>query len=192
MVGILRSLPLDVRQKIERSSAYLMGQRSFLEQYVSVYDLVEAMEPDERIPELPKDEQRRQKSIQAVAHHLGFIVNEVLRQLWLSGFLLGSTTLEEILYDLYRDSKVSNPVRQALAILRESGVHRPGVLIYPLHSIGIAGAGLFRAFSQAEVNIHLREAGMLVSPQTNSLGQTISFRKHALPTLGVVSNFLLT
>jgi hypothetical protein len=185
MLPILRSMPAAVRDKLQRSAEYLVSQRAFLQHYASLYDIVDAMDPQEKIPPPTGEERKRQKTIHAVMHHLGLIVNQVLRQLWIKGFLLGSATIEELLYDLFRDPETSDPVHRMLLLLHESGVHRPGVVVYPLHSIGIAGAGFLRAFTETEVNVHLTNAGIVLSPQTNSLAETITFLKHALNTLGV-------
>jgi hypothetical protein len=120
----------------------------------------------------------------AFEHHFVVVRNVLLRDLWSRDFLFGRTTIEELLYDAVR-SGASNPVRHILQIIRKSGIHRPGLCVYPLHSIGIAGAGVFSAFTHSVVEITLRKAGIVFSPQTNGMTATKDFLQRAAHGFGV-------
>src|SRR4051812_46069596 len=71
--------------------------------------------------------------------------------------------------------------------LQEAGLYRPGVLIFPLHGIGILGFGAFRALGHAETTIEFvhSRAGILFSPQTNSDSATVSLVRRAAKSLGI-------
>jgi hypothetical protein len=72
-----------------------------------------------------------------------------------------------------------------LQVIRRSGIHRPGLCVYPLHSLGIAGAGTFRTFTRTVLEVNLKEAGIVFSPQTNSMRETKHFLQRAASTLGI-------
>lgn len=184
---LLQSLPARVQERIQNSTDYLKSKRALLHEFESIYHLVDAMKTPEEVAQASPEERKRQKAIQAAAYHLNVIGNEVLRQLWAKEFLLGSAVVEELLYECVRDPQTSDPIRRMLQAIRKSGAHRPGVVVYPLHSLGIAGAGLLQAFTgnQTSARVTLAEAGIVVSPQTNSLSGTISYLKDALDALGV-------
>src|SRR5947209_7461636 len=91
---LLRSLSRTAQEKIDKSLTYLAGKHPVILKYRSIYDFVDAIKMPEETENATAQDSHDQRTMQAVAHHLGFIRSEVLRQLWMKGFLLGSTTID--------------------------------------------------------------------------------------------------
>jgi len=85
-----------------------------------------------------------------------------------------------VFFSMRRNSDV-----EALAFLRDTGLHRGGMVVYPLHSFGIYSAGIFKWISKQSILLELLDAGLVVRPQTNGLDETIEFMNSAAQALGL-------
>jgi hypothetical protein len=62
---------------------------------------------------------------------------------------VGSSVIEELVFEAFRIMPdVKEPLEVLFEIVRDAGLHGPGSLIFPLHSTGILGFGLARAFAR--------------------------------------------
>jgi hypothetical protein len=117
-----RSLPeninTDIRQNTLKDSArFLMGKRKDLAQFASAEDLVTA---DPFSIELD-----------GVLHHLGTLKSALAQTLWGDQFFIGSSILDEILFDTIVDPSTTDPLSAALDKLRDTGIQGPGMILYP-------------------------------------------------------------
>jgi hypothetical protein len=102
-----------------------------------------------------------------------------------NGIFIGSSVIDDLLYSAVRDPSVKHPVLRVLEVVRENGIHRPGVVLYPLHSFGISGAGFLESLAKARFDLIIPNAGFAVRAQTNDLKGTIDFLQHAAESLGI-------
>jgi hypothetical protein len=95
--------------------------------------------------------------------------------------------VEELTFYVFRKGKDSNPFHKVLEWIRDSGLHRPGVLVFSLHSVGILGFGAFRALGRGDATVEyvLKEVGMVFSRQTNSDRRTAEFVQRVTKYLGI-------
>src|SRR5262249_14725701 len=99
-------------------------------------------------------------------------------------FLIGISIIDELLFSAFT-SKSRSPILWVLNVLRSRELHRSGLVIYPLHSFGILGAGLFQWRTRSEVSMVSKELGIALSPQTNSWDRTRRFVNHCRRTFGI-------
>src|ERR1700722_10377930 len=152
-------------KKLQESVAFLESKRTDLQKYESLEDFVEAL-----ISEAPKT-----SILSGLEFHMAVVRNEVLRELRKRGVFIGQSIIEELAFYVFREGKNSNPFHTVLEWIRDAGLHRPGLLIFPLHGIGILGFGAFRALGRGDATFEfvLKQAGMVFSPQTNSERRTM-------------------
>ena len=61
---------------------------------------------------------------------------------------------------------------------------RPGLMIFPLHSLGVLGAGLLRP-SRGRISFSNPSRGYAVTPQTNGLDRTLDFLEDVRTSFGI-------
>lgn len=64
-------------------------------------------------------------------------------------------------------------------------VNRPGLVLLPLHHFGIVGAGLPHALSAKRVSVLRPQWNLALTPQTNSMDETVRWLEAARTALGV-------
>ncbi len=100
-------------------------------------------------------------------------------------FFIGVSVLDEVLFQNFSKSTNKNPIIATLETIRDSGVLHPGVVVYPLHSLGIIGGGILQSYTQASVNFFIPKINIIVSPQTNSFKKSIDLINSAANQLGI-------
>ncbi len=92
--------------------------------------------------------------------------------------------LEELVFYIARESQGQELIRAVLERIRDARATRPGILVFPLHSLGVLGAGLVRP-SDGRVTFINGQRGYALSPQTNSLDGTMQFLDDARQSFGI-------
>jgi len=164
---------IDSKRRLRESKAFLLSKRADLRRFEDVEDF--AFQTCEGCP----------ISLQGVEHHLLNLRAELARQLWSRQIFIGVSVLDTLLFWAVKDDTVADPVTATLRRIRDFGLHRPAFVVYPLHSFGILGAGLFRFFTENETEFAVKPAGIVVSPQLNAKDEVVSFLKGAAEQLGV-------
>jgi hypothetical protein len=164
-------------RKLRQSIDFLESRQADLHKYESLEDFVEAL-----ISEAPKT-----SILSGLEFHLAAVRNEILRELRKRGVFIGQSIVEELTFYVFREGKNSNPLHKVFEWIRDSGLHRPGVLVFPLHGVGILGFGAFRALGRGDATIEfvLKQVGMVFSPQTNSDGRTVELIQRVTKYLGI-------
>jgi hypothetical protein len=171
----LTNLAADIRaaswarnHTVGGSVSFLENHRADLDPYDDVEDLGLAAYDD------PPDATAR-----AIAVHLLAVRNALAEELWSREVFIGIEVLDELLFHAVKDNTAADPLVAALEFLRDRRVTRPGLVLFPLHSIGVLQAGLLRAgrVEQAQY-IHPRW-GIALSPQNNTLDYTLAFVERA-------------
>lgn len=155
------------------SLAFLTARRAALAPHRSLEDLFWIV--DETAPE----------SLKGVEAHLQKVCWAFRRTLYSYSVFIGGSVLDQILYDKIRDATVADPVLAALALIRSVGIHKPGVILYPIHSLGLLGVGLWEKITKGRFELFISDAEVCVRAQTNSLKETIAFVERSADSFGI-------
>jgi hypothetical protein len=161
------------RTRVQDSLSFLVSRRSELEQFDTVEDLAIAAFDDEPDP-----------AARALAFHLGGIRNRLAEALWPLGIFIGPSVLDDLLFYAAKDSEVTDPLLAALEYLRDRRANRPGLIIFPLHSLSVLAGGLLRGNDRARIQYVHGSWGIALTPQTNSMNDTMAFLERARSEFG--------
>jgi hypothetical protein len=120
----------------------------------------------------------------ALEHHLRKARAVLARTLWGQEVFLGIDVIDHLLYDVYAHTS-GDPIKQFFEVVAAEGLHRPGFVLYPLHSFGVLGFGFFRFFQNAEFHLMLADAGVALTAQTNSAEASLRFLNGARKSFGI-------
>ncbi|MCW2982572.1 MAG: hypothetical protein JWR63_142 [Conexibacter sp.] len=168
----LKAVEWAKRQTVEKSLNYLIQHRSDLDAFAHPEDLGVAAYEEDRMAV-------------ALGTNLDAVRNAVLEELWRREIFLGPEVLDQLLFFSLKDPDEPDPLVATLEFLRDRRVTRPGLIIFPLHSIGILRAGLLRGNRKAESQFIEPDRGVAVTPQTNVLEHTIDFIDRTRIAFGV-------
>lgn len=159
--------------KVGRAIAYLLDRRPDLAEFEDLEDFVlsDAWEVSPRF--------------QGMEQNLVTLRAGLARVLWSKGFYIGVTVLDSLLFSAVAKTEATDPVRSVLERIRDLGLHRPGLVLYPLHSVGVLGAGLLQWDRRATSFLQVPSFGLVLSPQTNSIDTTLLFIEQAADDLGI-------
>ncbi len=118
-------------------------------------------------------------------HHFLVVRAQLARELWSRQIFVGVSILDELLFNAVAHGTTSDPILEVLERVRSSGLHHPGLVIFPVHSLGMLGVGWIRATTDASVEYISPDFGVAVSPQTNSFDDTVAFLDRARKAFGV-------
>jgi hypothetical protein len=155
------------------SVSFLLQRRSDLSKYASVESLVTA----------PDDDQSKLRK--ACEHHIGLIRAQLARELWSRQLFIGVSVLDDMLFRAIAHGTTINPVLHVLEAIRDEELHHPGLVLFPVHSFGVLGAGLLHGFTDTRIEYMSKAFGIALSPQTNSLKATIRFLEHTREHFGI-------
>jgi hypothetical protein len=158
---------------INQSCSYLTANRHLLEPFPSLSNYIEATLDG------PSDE------LKGIEHHLLALRAAVARRVWSRGVFIGVSVLDSLVYSAVTDIAVTDPAEEVLKTIQSLGMHRPGFVVYPLHSLGIVDVGVISFFAGVKARLVVPEAGVAVSPQTNDVGDSNEFLQSAMAELGV-------
>jgi hypothetical protein len=157
----------------QRAITYLNSQRATLAQFSDLEDLI------------LREDENNQVTRRAIEHHLRVARAEVAKILWKNDVFIGIDVIDRLLFDLLLAGKGPNIVTDFIDFVQDRGLHRAGLVLYPLHSFGVLGLGFFRFFEKATTNMILSDAGLAITAQTNSREHTIRFLEEAKGAFGI-------
>jgi hypothetical protein len=159
-------------KKVKGAMAFLAENREFTNQYADL---------DAFVFHAPN---ANEKLAKAIEHHLIVLRRQLLEELWSRHLFLSINTIEQLLYASLKVDE--HPFVTIAACITSNGLHHPGFVLYPLHSFGFLGAGLFSGSHYNAARLNLTPAGIALTPQTNSAAQTVAFLQ------SVTRNFRIT
>jgi hypothetical protein len=121
-------------------------------------------------------------------HHLVNVRAAILRELWRREIFIGISVIDDLFFDAVRDDSIQEPVRHVLEVIRDHGIHRPGFVVYPVHSLGVLGAGLFAITEEADFSFFIEDYGLAVRPQSNSSKKALAFLDDVRKRFGVAQH----
>ncbi len=151
---------------VEESMKYLAKQRDFIERFESLDDFVW------------RGEEIDQKRSKAVEHHLLVVRNAVARALWGEDIFIGVSVIDQLAFDFLRWERDADLVSSILGLIGSKRLHGSGFVLYPVHSFGVLGLGLFRFIRRGSADVTsmvLGESGVAVTAQTNSMDGTFLY-----------------
>jgi len=163
----------------KKSIEYLIKNRTVLSKYRDIEDFI--LRDEEWATQTDEDP----KILQGCEYHLSKVRNRFAKELWSRDFYLGISVLDDLLFSSFARSETNEPLIEALDTIRDSGVLRPGLVIYPLHSLGVLGAGLVYSYTSSKIAFFLNNYGLAFTPQTNSMAATTEFLESVVSALGV-------
>lgn len=135
------------KQTIGQSADYLVAHRSDLERFDDVLHL--ALSTDAEYA--PGDTARTCRHRTRLGYHLTAVRAGLAEELWPRQIFVDAEVLDELVFWAARDPLVSDPVQAVLEWIRDARASRPGLMVFPLHSLGVLGFGLLRP-SQGRVS----------------------------------------
>ena len=187
----IRSLADDIRRRrrgrstIGESASFLVQQRPALQQFGNLWDLVEASDPELAIvgtTPTQSDEAR------ALIHHLSAIRGPIVEELWAREIFVDYSVVDELLFHAAKSRTVTDPIVGVLELIRDARATRPGFVVFPVHSLGVLGAGLLIPAGRQQMRFISPENGYALSPQTNSMQRTIEFLDQARDAFGIAKD----
>ena len=169
------------RQTIASSADYLVQHRSELELFADPSHLALSMDREYSLPGTSDELIRIAK---VLSHHITALRAAIGRELWARQIFIDAEVLEELVFYVIREGRGPEPVTGVLEWIRDAHATRPGLLIFPLHSLGVLGAGLVRP-SHARIWFINPNRGYAVTPQTNDLDRTLEFLDDARDSFGI-------
>lgn len=152
------------KQTVKGAVDFLVSRRSELQRFAGPDDLGEAAYGDQPSP-----------AAKALAVNFDLVRNAIVEELWQREIFIGTSVMDDLLFFAAREPSVQDPLLETLQFLRDRRATRPGFVLFPLHSLGILRAGLLRGDTKQEAQYIHPEWGLALTPQTNSLDQTIDF-----------------
>jgi hypothetical protein len=161
------------RTSVSRSVAFLVDNRADLEGFEDVEDFVFSSGP---VP---------QHHRAGFEHHLTVVRQSLARVLWSHGIFIGVSVLDSVLFHAVAHTPAESPVEWVIGYIRSQGLHGSGLVVHPLHSFGILGAGLFRWATRTQVHFISEAFGFGVTPQTNDWARSCDFMDTARAAFGI-------
>lgn len=131
-----------------------------------------------------RDEDNDPKRGKAIEHHITTLRAQLAAALWKRQTFLGIDVIDRLIFDV-----VHHDGKQILAdffgALFARGVPSSGLVVYPLHSFGVLGFGLFTFLARTRPDFIIKDANLAITPQTNDNGASADFLDRAATELGL-------
>jgi hypothetical protein len=161
----------DLGKNAESAGRFLVERREAMKRFGTSEDLGVAAYGEEPDPDA-----------RALSVHVEALRNLLINELWARRIFIGPEIIDDLLINAVVDG-ASDPLRSVVEFLRDRRANRPGVVIFPLHSFGILGAGLLRGRGRRASYIH-PAAEIAIAPQSNNLAKTVAFLEEARTAFG--------
>jgi hypothetical protein len=169
------------RQTVATAAHYLVQHRTELELFEDPEHL--ALSTDEEYAP-PGTSIQVIRTARALSHQITALRTAIGRELWARQIFVDAEILEELIFYVTREGHGPEPVTGVLEWIRDARATRPGLLIFPLHSLGVLGAGLAQA-ARGRISFINSQRGFAVTPQTNDLDRTLEFLDEARGSFGI-------
>ena len=166
-------------KKYRESYNFLLKEQQVLNQYKNIEDFILRDEEYTTKTDTPEH------ILKGCEYHLLQVRNFLIRELRSRNFFLGISVLEEVLFQNFKLPNNHNPIISTLESIRDAGVLRAGFILYPLHSLGVIYGGLLHSYTKASMTFHVPDMDVIVTPQTNSLSNSLGFIKKSTKILGI-------
>jgi hypothetical protein len=118
-----------------------------------------------------------------VGKQIAIVRRPIMEALHQRQLFIAADILETLIFDAAKAGS-ADIVYDVLSRIRDARALRPGLLVFPVHSLGVLAAGLLRA-TRKEITFVDSASGVAISPQTNSMTRTLQFLDRTRDALGV-------
>jgi hypothetical protein len=102
--------------------------------------------------------------LRGVEYHFTRVRARILKSFAAKRIFIGTGILDELILGAVQDpSTGDNLVEAVVDRIFRYGIHKPGALVLPLHSFGIAGFGFFRYFRKADLTVDFPKLGIILT-----------------------------
>jgi hypothetical protein len=130
------------------------------------------------------DHDETDKMGKAIEHHIVQVRAALAASLWKRQIFLGVDVIDRLVFDVVHAA--GNAIlADFFAALFAHGVPSPGLVVYPLHSFGVLGFGLFSFINKTHPEIVIKDANLSITAQTNSKDESVQFLERSAKTLGL-------
>lgn len=173
-IGI-KKLSTNIRTtiKVKRSEKYLIANRNTLGQYSNIDDYIHALI------------EGNDKSLKAIEYHLEVLIFSTYKALWSNGYFVGRSVIEQLMFYNLRNHITVGPIKKTLRDLKSSNIVNQGFALFPLHSMGIIGMALLRAYAKVDVTFFNDRLGIIVSAQSNSMDNFYDLMNNSIQQLRI-------
>lgn len=180
LVEATSAVRLSRKADLEQSIDYLRRRVEVLRRYDFIDDLaIDAFDSD------APTRQAALKEASALVHHLTVVRSALAQALWTRQMFIGFSALDELLLGAAKEDDADGPVATVCRTIVERSLYLPGLVVYPLHSFGVLGAGFASSIRREHISLMSNEFGFVVTPQTNSMERTFEVLDEACDALGV-------
>jgi hypothetical protein len=130
------------------------------------------------------DRQDDDKIGRAIEHHIVRVRAALASSLWRRQIFLGVDVIDRLLFDIL-SVDTTKVLQDFFGAMFAHGVPSAGLVVYPLHSFGVLGLGLFMFLTKTRPEIVLKDAKMAVCAQTNQHEASIAFLERTVVALGL-------
>lgn len=189
IVAATTGMNVGAKQSVDQSLKFLISNATQLQRYDGIDDLVCEADRElvrgSRDPRWSEDERLVAVSKNtAIVHHLTVVRSALARALWVGEVFIGVSVLDDLLFSAI-DGGYSDPLAEVAGWIADQHLTESGLIVFPLHSFGILGAGALHAFTDERVAFLAQEFGLVVLPQSNSIGRTADSLRAASEKLGL-------
>lgn len=160
------------RRAVDQALDFLASKRVLLQKYRDVEDFV--FEAD-----FEKDQR-----FSGIEHNFVVVRAALARTLWANHIYLGISVVDSLVFQSVVHKAAADPILDFLETVRGLGLHRPGLVLYPVHSLGLIAGGLLQ-WVGGQAIFTVRSFGLALTPQTNDFDRTLRFMREAGKSLGV-------
>lgn len=166
----------------DESAAFLTARRNEIKTYPSI-DVLAMYSDAEYAPVTASPEDIT--AAKALVHHFDQVRSAVAKALWSRQIFVGIDIIDELLFYGARSDSVTDLILECLTRIRDGHMNRPGLVVLPLHSFGVLGAGLLLPLARAQLTIVNPDSGYALFPQSNDLARTMDQLRAAARGLSV-------
>jgi hypothetical protein len=183
----VRSLAASIRstrrgkQTLADAADYLVDHRAELALF---HDPEHLAISTDRAYALPGTSDSTIRTASALSYNIAALRSEMGKELWARQIFIGPEVLDELIFYVAREGHGAELVVGVLEWIRDARATRPGLLIFPLHSLGVLGAGLLTP-AHGRVTFVNASRGYALTPQTNDLNRTVEFLDDARAAFGI-------
>lgn len=160
-------------RKLTKSIEFLLSKRLTISDFSNIEDFIWY------IVNNPSNE------FSGFEHHFQQVRLELAKKLWAEEIFIGISVVESLLFSIIRDVDTSDPLKEFLERIQDFGIHRPGLIIYPIHSFGVLSFGAYRFFTKTEAYFMAEDSGIAITPQSNSKEVLYSLLDQILINMGI-------
>lgn len=121
---------------------------------------------------------------EAIEHHIVQLRAKLAAAIWKRQVFLSVDVIDRLIFDVVHHDG-GQILEDFFEALYRHGVPSPGLVVYPLHSFGVLGFGLFTFLTKQHPDLIIKDASLAITPQTNDDTASADFLDRSAEALGL-------